>query len=226
MKVFGAHIRYLHRNICMNCLPGWWNIGVPSRSSLLFTAVRMEWHLPQDPTPGPTAPQRRCLHLGYLLKTGKKYTMSDGPNCQWPWWVEIDHSAPLLMQSLPPPRPRCHLWCQAFCKFRANYSVRTRRRLSVNSEGEGDVPKTGDWQEAPGKNKTRRKRGRRRVGEKKSGTWGGGRRQELFTQRPLGVAVSVNLRANSCQSLYRISLRDEQKVAKNWSGNEVGCTRG
>lgn len=69
--------------------------------------------------------------------------------------------------------------------------------------------------QAPGKNKTKRKRRKRRVREKRVGREGGRVEARFFTQRPLGVAVSVNLRANSCQSLYRISLRDEQKVAKN-----------
>lgn len=41
-----------------------------------------------------------CVHPSSLLKPRRKYKMSVDPDCQWLWWVEIDHSAPLLMQSL------------------------------------------------------------------------------------------------------------------------------
>lgn len=77
------------------------------------------------------------------------------------------------------------------------------------------LPRQVTDKQAPGKNKMRRKRRKRRVREKRVGCEGGRVEASFFTQCPLGVAVSVNLRANSCQSLYRISLRDEQKVAKN-----------
>lgn len=120
--------------ICMNC--SFWRI------ERVQSGVAVECVLSAI---GSTAEVYPCLRPCCLLKTCRKI-----PNVIRPWLsvALMSGNRPLnsALNAITSPRPCCHLWCQAFCKFGANYSVRTRRRLSVNSEGEGDVAKTGDWQ--------------------------------------------------------------------------------
>ncbi len=98
--------------------------------------------------------------------------MSFGPDCQWRWWVEIDHSTPLLMQSLPHD-PAAIFDARRFVNSEQITPSEPGGACLSTLKARVMSPRQVTDKQAPGKNKTKRKRRKRRVRQKRVGREGG-----------------------------------------------------